>query len=163
MGQVGGSVDDGPGEVGEPVVATAGVLAQEVEGLVGTELEPFGEHPLRLLDDNATGEGGLELFDEQLLLAARTLLQQTDGRHDREGASDTRSRLVPLTGCPAEQVHRPDRFGPTPHRQRVRGRESGALQRGREPGPSPAGDARAVVEVQLERLDQPRIIAGGRA
>jgi hypothetical protein len=92
-------VDDGTGEVGEPVVATAGVLAQEVERLVGAELESFGEHPLRLLDHDPAGEGSLELLDEQLLLAARSLLQQTDGRHVREGAGDTRSRLVQLTGA----------------------------------------------------------------
>lgn len=77
------------------MIAAAGVLAQEVEGLVGAALEPFGEHPLRLLDDNATGEGALELFDEQLLLAARSLLQQSDGCHVREGASGLASSSSP--------------------------------------------------------------------
>jgi hypothetical protein len=86
VGEVGGgAVDEVAGDIGEPLVAIAGVLAQHLEGMVDVDAETLGELAFGLLDDDPAVEGALEL----LAGAPVSLLQQPDCGDVGQGLADT--------------------------------------------------------------------------
>lgn len=68
----------------------AGVSAQGGECLLGVEPEPFGERPLRLLDDDPAGQRGPQVPDEFGTVVRGPLLQQPDGGDVGERSGDSR-------------------------------------------------------------------------
>jgi hypothetical protein len=75
-----GAGDEVAGHIGKSLVAVAGVIAQQGEGLVHIHPETLGELPLGLLDDNPAAKGCLELLGDGLPAAHVPLVQQPDGR-----------------------------------------------------------------------------------
>jgi hypothetical protein len=59
-----GTGDEVAGHIGKSLVAVAGVIAQQGEGLVHIHPETLGELPLGLLDDNPAAKGCLELLGD---------------------------------------------------------------------------------------------------
>jgi hypothetical protein len=174
----GGAVDDVAGEVGEPLVSVAGVSAQQCEGLVHVQAEALGDPAFGLLDDDLAVECGLELLGEGLGVAHVPFLQQADGGDVGQCLPDAQVGLAERGGAGAEQVERADDLVPQPHRQGIDGAETGAGRGGREPRPllarpgqvsggdrlpgAEAVQARSLVVLDLEQLDQPGFVAGGR-
>jgi hypothetical protein len=74
----GGAVDEVAGDVGEPLVAGAGVVAEQPEGPVHVKVQTLGELALGLLDDDPAGQGGLELLGGDVAAPHVALLQEAD-------------------------------------------------------------------------------------
>jgi hypothetical protein len=85
----GGAVDEVAGDVGEPLVAVAGVVAQNLEGMVDVDAETLGELAFGLLDDDPAAGGALELPGVLLAGAPVSLLQQPDCGDVGQGLADT--------------------------------------------------------------------------
>ena len=145
------------------------------EGLVHAQAEPLGEPALGLLDDDPAVQRALELLGEGLGAAHVPLLQQADRGHVGQRLSDAQVGLAERAGLGAEQVQRADDLVPQPHRQGMDGAEPGLRRGGGEPGPpvilldqagrgdrppgAEAVQARPLVVLDLEQLDQPGRLA----
>ena len=70
----GGAVNEVAGDVGEPLVAVAGVIAQHREGPVDVDAEPLGEFALGLLNEDPAVQRALELLGEGSRCGARFVL-----------------------------------------------------------------------------------------
>ena len=172
------AADKVAGDLGEPQVAGAGVIAQQLEGLVHVDAQPLGELTLGLLDDDPAGQGGLKLLGDRLAAPHVPLVQQADRGHISQRLADAQVCLAQRPRAGAEQVKRADDLITQPHRQRLHRLEPGTRGRGRKPRPAliwpgevgrgdrtpsaEAVQARALVILDLEQLDQPGRLAGRR-
>ncbi len=171
-----GAVDEGAGEVGQALVAVAGLVAQQGERLVDVDAQPLGELALGLLDDDPAVQRGLQLLVEGIAAAHAALVQQADGGHVGQRLADVDAVGVEGAGGGAEEVERADDLVAQPHRQGLHGAEAGLPGGGGEPGPALVGaqvggchglagpeavQAGSLVALQLEQLEQPGGLAGG--
>ena len=134
--------------------------------------------PLACSIDDPAVQRGLELLGDGFAAAHVAFVQQADGGHVGQRLADAQVRRVEAARCGAEQVQRADDLIPQPHRQRLHRREPGPGGGLGEPGPprgragqvgsgdGPAGtealQAGPFVVLQLEQLQQPGFLAGGR-
>ena len=70
--------DHGAGDVAEPVLVDAGVVAHQVEGGVDADAVGSGQDALGLLDGDPAVQGTLQLFGEDLGAADGALLEEPD-------------------------------------------------------------------------------------
>src|SRR3984893_2855593 len=97
-----GAVDESSGEVGQALVAVAGLVPQQRERLVDVDAQPLGEFALGLLDDDPAVQRGLQLLVEGIAAAHAALVQQADGGHVGQRLANTDAVRVEGTGSGAE-------------------------------------------------------------
>ena len=171
-----GAVDESSGEVGQALVAVAGLVPQQRERLVDVDAQPLGEFALGLLDDDPAVQRGLQLLVEGIAVAHAALMQQADGGHVGQRLANLDAVCVEGTWGGAEKVERADDLVAQPHRQGLHGGEAGLSGGGGELGPAlvstqvggcdgvpgaEAVQAGPLVALQLEQLKQPGGLAGG--
>ena len=138
---------------------------------------PLGDHPFRLLDDDAAVQSVVELFVEDLSLERGAVLEDGDGGDVGERLGGLDVGLSHLPGLDVEQVEGTDDRAAQPHRQRVDRVEAGGERFGGESGPAAvdrgqvlvhdwlarpvAVEARAFLRLQLEQLQHAHGLAGG--
>ena len=131
-----GAVDDVVGDVDQPEVVVAGVVAQRGEGLFHVEAGAFGDHALGLLDDDAAVEGVVELLVDDLGLERGAVLEDGDGGDVGEGLGGVDVGLSHLARLGVEQVEGADDGAPQPHGQGVHRVEAGGERLGARTGAS---------------------------
>lgn len=141
-------VDDLARAFGDTEVARPCIGAQGAESRVGIGVPAFGQDALDLLDEDACGQGTLQLGLLDLLLPEIALLEECDGRDvgERLGQGYVLWRQRLRTGV--EQVQRAHGTVPQPERNDMTGMEATAPGMIGESRPS--GSVRGIVEVDVD-------------
>src|SRR4051812_14661026 len=96
-------------------VAVSGVRSQHLERLLRGEVEPFGQHPLRLLDHYPAVQCGLQLRCLPSGLRRLPLLEESDGRDVGERLPKSHIRLTEWLGpLPGQNPRTHDLLPPPP-------------------------------------------------
>ena len=114
-----GAFGDRAGQLRQQKVVSAGMVAQDSEGVVDVYLHPFGEDSLGLLDHDPAGQGPLELFRQRAAAGEGALVQDPAGRGLGQRPSEVDVRVGERLGGCREEGERPDDGVAQPERQRV--------------------------------------------
>ena len=151
------------------------MLTQPRERGFHVDAGPFGDHALRLLDDDPRPQCVIELFVQPLGVHQRPMVHDGDRGDVGQRLSGHHVARRQRSGLLSEQAQGPDQLAAQAHRHRMDGPEPRRQGLRRETGPSveaalqpvvhdPPGadavDAGSLFTLQLEQLENAHLFAG---